>query len=105
MSARSTVAVNLKTRQHLKKLSALLDLPQGEIIKKALEIYEKILFQKPSKIEKKSRNEEVQKILKKSLTQLWKQDPERKALDLKLMSNNEDFDESIIGDLPMEILD
>ncbi|MHA1765766.1 MAG: hypothetical protein ACTSVK_05835 [Promethearchaeota archaeon] len=104
MPARSTVAVNLKTRQHLKKLSALLDLPQGEIIQKALEIYEKILFQKPSQIKQKSGNDEVQNILKKSLTQLWKQDPGRKNLDLKLMSDNEDFDESIIDDLPMEIL-
>ncbi|WP_457559681.1 hypothetical protein [Candidatus Harpocratesius sp.] len=75
-----------------------MDLPQGEIIKKALEIYEKFLFQKSSNLEKKTSSKEVQKILNQSLTQLWKQDPERKALDLKLLSNNEDFDEYIIDD-------
>ena len=69
MTTRSTVAVNIKTRRRLKKLSALLDLPQSEIIKKALDIYEKILFQKALK--PKSENIEVQKILKDSLLQLW----------------------------------
>ena len=90
MATRSTVAVNSKTRQRLKKLSALLDLPQGEIIKKALEIYEQILFQKPLKSKLKPTNKKVQEILKESLLQLWEQDPERKALDLKLMAKNED---------------
>ena len=101
MATRSTVAVNLKTRQRLKKLSALLDLPQGEIIKKALEIYEQILFQKPLKSKSKPINKKVQEILKESLLQLWEQDPERKALDLKLIAKNEDnfdFNEVIIDD-------
>ena len=104
MSTRSTVAVNSNTRKRLKKLSALLDLPQGEIIKKALEIYENYLFHKttktPIKLKNKSKSKsdsevekkKVQYILKESLLQLWEQNPDLKALDLKLMAKNEDFD-------------
>ena len=111
VSTRSTVAVNLKTRQRLKKLCALLDLSQGEIIKKALDIYENFLFHEPTAAKSKSDSDlekesvqsvqsvqNVQNILKKSLLQLWEQNPDQKALDLKLMTKNEDFDKSIIDD-------
>ena len=114
MSSRSTVAVNSNTRRRLKKLSALLDLPQGEIIKNALDILENHLFHTPAKAKTKLKitppsdseleKKTVQDILNKSLLLLWEKNPDQKALDLKLMAQNDDFEKSIIDDWPMEFL-
>ncbi|MCS4540807.1 MAG: hypothetical protein HY929_00560 [Euryarchaeota archaeon] len=53
----TTVTVNNEMRKKLKKLAAMLDTTQGEVIKKAIELFEKQALQErklkyPSKVDK-----------------------------------------------------
>ena len=103
MNSRTTVAIGNELRKKLKKLSALLDITQAEVIKRALSAYEKeILKNKDTSIHEKAINNEkskimVEEILKKATEIIWKQDPKRKAIQEKLYKGPETIDDFILN--------
>ena len=104
MNSRTTVAIDNELRNKLKKLSAVLDITQVEVIKRALFVYEKEIFKNKdtSNQEKTINNEKskimVEEILKKATEIIWKQDPIRKAIQEKLHKGPETIDDFILND-------
>jgi len=104
MNSRTTVAIDNELRKKLKKLSAVLDITQAEVIKRALFVYEKEIFKnKDTTNQEKTINNEkskimVEEILKKATEIIWKQDPIRKAIQEKLYKGPETIDDFILND-------
>ena len=102
MTSRTTVAIDNKLRKRLKKLAAWLDKTQAEVIKEAISLYEKEIFKsEKSQNERKSPEKDLSNSLKIQLEEatkkIWDQDPERKALQLKLMTKQDKLDEFILN--------
>lgn len=102
MASRTTVAINDSLRKRIKKLSALLDVSQGEIIEKAIEEYEHVVF---SKIKQTTRNDknatknppnDVKDVLEAATRDVWASDPETKAIQQKLLSTPGTIDDFIL---------
>lgn len=102
MTSRTTVAIDGKLRKRLKKLAAWLDITQAEVIKQAISLYER-------EISKSERNQKRQKftennsfvslkiLLEEATRKIWDQDPERKSLQLKLMTKRDNLDEFLLN--------
>lgn len=100
MPSRTTVAIDKKLRKRLKKVAAILDITQSEVIERALDIYEKTLKEKiisRGNIPKENEKDEVQKILKNATKLIWQQDPERKILQKKLKKGSDTIDDYILN--------
>ena len=72
MTTKTTVAIDQEIRKKLKKLASVLDISQGEVIKQALNVFEKSLLSQigeKRQLIKKSFAEEIDinKILEESL--------------------------------------
>jgi len=102
MASRTTVAINDSLRKRIKKLSALLDVSQGEIIEKAIEEYQHVVF---SKIKQTTRNDknatknppnDVKDVLEAATRDVWASDPETKAIQQKLLSTPGTIDDFIL---------
>ena len=104
MTSRTTVAINKELRKKLKKLSAILDITQAEVIKRALSIYEKEIFKNKegNDLEKSNVNDlinfKVQEVMKQATQTIWKQDPDRKIIQQKLSEGPETIDDFILND-------
>ena len=104
MTNRTTVAIEKDIKKKLKKLSAILDITQAEVIKRALVLYEKDFVEKKIQEEgervysDKDSMVSVQDILKNATKIIWAQDPERKALQQKLMEGPETIDDVILNE-------
>ena len=103
MTSRTTVAIDKELRKKLKKLSAWLDITQSEVIRQALAVYERELFQKKEgSIKEKDDKDDQSIILMKNVLRnateiIWKKDPERKAIQKKLSSGIETIDDYILN--------
>ncbi len=103
MTSRTTVAIDKELRKKLKKLSAWLDITQGEVIKRALGIFEKELLKnrggntKENNTLNKISAIEVKQVLKDATKIVWKMDPERKATQQKLSSGTDTIDNYILN--------
>jgi len=101
MASKTTVAIDQGIRKKLKKLASLLDISQGEVINKAVSMFEKSILSQLA--EHKSMVKESQKaginveqILKEATQKVWDQDPERKEIQKKLQEGPETIDDFII---------
>ncbi len=103
MTSRTTVAIDKELRKKLKKLSAWLDITQSEVIRRALAVYEREIFQtkeEPIK-DKEDKNDQsivlIKNVLRNATETIWKKDPERKAIQQKLSSGIETIDDYILN--------
>lgn len=102
MTSRTTVAIDDKLRKRLKKLAAWLDITQAEVIKQAISLYEKEIFkseknQNKRKFTESSLSASLKIQLEEATKKIWDQDPERKALQLKLLTKQDKLDEFILN--------
>ena len=103
MTSRTTVAIDKELRKKLKRLSAWLDITQSEVIRQALAVYERELFQeKEESIKEKDDKADQPIILMKNVLRnateiIWKKDPERKAIQQKLSSGIETIDDYLFN--------
>ena len=102
MTSRTTVAIDKELRKKLKKLSAWLDITQSEVIRQALVVYERELFQtKEEPINEKDDKDDpiilMKNVLRNATEIIWKKDPERKAIQQKLSSGIETIDDYILN--------
>ena len=98
MVTKTTIAVTSQLRKTIKKLAALLDVTQGEVVEKAILAFEKTIISSsrdnlPTREDSKA---EVQQILDDATIKVWKDDPERKRVQLALMKGPETIDDYII---------
>ena len=97
MSSKTTIAVPRQVRNRVKKLAALLNKTQGDIVQLALKDFEKNLFRGLDSHPKKEIDmERVEKILKESTEKVWAADPEHKAIQLKLEASGDTIDDYLI---------
>lgn len=102
MTTRTTVAIEDKLRKRLKKLAAWLDITQAEVIKQAISLYEKEIFkseknQIKQKTTENNSSASLKILLEEATKKIWDQDPERKSLQLKLMTIRDKLDEFILN--------
>jgi len=101
MTIKTTVAIDQTIRKKLKKLASILDISQGEVIKRALSVFEKsVLLQLREKkgLGKKSSIEDIDvtTILEETTQKVYAGDPELKAIHEKLQTGPETIDDFII---------
>ncbi len=102
MTTKTTVAIDHVIRKKLKKIASILDISQGEVIERALGMFEKsILSQlsgnKASLKKFVDSKIDVSKILEAARKKVWGQDPEVKAIQEKLQTGPETIDDFIIS--------
>ena len=100
MTSKTTVAIDLPLEKKLKKLAIILDITQGEVIRRAVNIFEKaVLLQlsKKRRLEKEStENINIKKILEEATQKVYTNDPELKAIHEKLQTGPETIDDFLI---------
>ena len=104
MVSRTTVAIDDTLRKRIKKLSALLDVPQGEIIARAIAEYEQVVFNgirsNAKQLEDKSNNKkslkDMNEIFDAATREIWALDPETKEIQQKLLATPGTIDDYII---------
>ncbi len=111
MATKTTVAVDQKLRKKLKKIGALLDITQGEVIERAVDLLEKDLItqthpskaqslkntKKKEKKEKKEDKIDIQKILADASEFVCQNDPEHKRIQESLSKGSITIDDVIIS--------
>lgn len=99
MTAKTTVAIDNNLRKIIKKLAAWLDISQGEVIKRAIAEYEKIVIS--NNIHRTSTKEnivnEIEDILKTATDSVWKNDKKTKEIQEKLKKGSETIDDIILN--------
>ncbi len=100
MASKTTVAIDQKLRKKIKKLSALMDIPQSAVIEKAIAILEKeMIFNKnPNKNITKNDNIDVSKILEEATQKIWKKYPEREKNQKILQKGSQTIDDFLLND-------
>lgn len=101
MTAKTTVAIDHAIRKKLKKIASILDISQGEVIERALSMFEKSILSQLSENKlstKKITNTkiDINKILEDARKKVWAQDPEVKAIQEKVQTGPETIDDFII---------
>lgn len=97
MQQKSTVAISLKTRLRLKKLAALLNRTQGDIVDQAINDYEKKILATSNNKSKSSKSKDmIEKILDDATKEVWDSDPIHKELQQRLMKGGDTIDDYII---------
>ena len=97
MASKSTIAVSPQTRLRLKKLAAILNQTQGDIVEQALNDYEiKIIHSLNPSGNSSASDDFVEKILQDATQEVWNADPIHKELQLKLKSSPDTIDDYII---------
>lgn len=101
MTTKTTVAIDQNIRKKLKKLASVLDISQGKVIERALNVFEKsVLLQLREKkgLAKKSiiENIDVRKVLEEATQTVYASNPELKAIHEKLQTGPETIDDFII---------
>ena len=100
---KTTVAIEKSVGKSIKRLAFLLEKSQGEIVKYAIMEYENnILANRANPIDDKESYElEINKILKAATEAVWKEDPQSKQIQLKLLKGAETIDDFILNDWDM----
>ncbi len=102
MGARTTVAIDESLRKRIKKLSAILDVSQGDIIENAISDFERKVLHSHVKgggddidnIDSPSKR--VEKLFEAATKEVWASDPEIKAIQQKLLETPGTIDDFII---------
>lgn len=101
MTSKTTVAIDQPLRKKLKKLAIILDISQGEVIKRAVTTFEKSVlsqFNEKKGLEKESAEDiNIKKILEEATQKVYASDPELKAIHEKLQAGPETIDDFIIS--------
>jgi hypothetical protein len=99
MGMKSSVAIDSDMRKKLKKMAAILDKSQKDIITEALQDYEiKIGFKFRNDLnstEPEKNDIDIEKILKHATEVVWKNNPKKKKRQMRLFSGSDTIDEII----------
>ncbi|QEE16845.1 ribbon-helix-helix domain-containing protein [Promethearchaeum syntrophicum] len=100
MASKTTVAVDQKLRKKIKKLSALLDIPQSAVIEKAIaNLEEKMIKNKyPKKKMTISDNIDISEILEETTKKIWKRFPEREKNQKLLENGSQTIDNFLLSE-------
>ncbi len=100
MGTHSSIAVSPKLRKTIKKLAAFLDVSQGEVVEKAITIFENTVITSANVglTGKNASKTHVQKIMEQATKDVWKEDPERERVQRALMESPGTIDDVIISD-------
>ena len=102
MAIKSTVAIDKKIHQKIKKLALLLGLNQGDIVKRAIILLEADSLQaynSPHRNSKKTTDEEkLDQIYAKARTEVWKKYPKRKEIQELAEKSDIQIDDLIFSD-------
>lgn len=98
MVSKTTVAIDDNLRKTIKKLAAWLDVPQGEVIRRAIKEFEKTFLAGTGK---KDENidptlTQVQKLYEEATAAVWATDPQSKGIQQRLMRSPEPIDNFIL---------
>ena len=99
--SKTTVAIKQDIRKKVKKLASILDVSQGEVIERAVNMFENSIlsqFGKNKALEADLTTEkiDINKILEDATQKIWARDPEVKAIQEKLQTGPETIDDFII---------
>ena len=99
MTEKTTVGINKELRKSIKRLAAWLDISQGEVIKRAIKEYEKIVISNKNNHYNNVKNAktDIQKLFQKATEAIWAEDPETKRIQQKLIQGPESIDDFIIN--------
>ena len=104
MSSKTTVAIKQNVRKKIKKLGAILDITQGEVIERALKLLEVEVINKSSTIgadnhaiEEKD-SIDIQQILDDASRKVYAMDPDHKRIQEKLQKGNLTIDDVIASE-------
>jgi hypothetical protein len=101
MIQKTTVAIDPQLRKRLKKIGALLDISQSEVIKRAIDMFEtELLNDSTKKISKKieseeSADEKIKRILREANEKVCAEDPEYAKNQKKLYKGSITIDDVI----------
>ncbi len=100
MASKTTVAIDDKLRKSIKKLAAWLDLPQGEVVRRAIKAYENIVFSgKKAPLNSESIPVDALNAQYQAATEhVWAKDPKSKKIQQRIMQGPETFDDFILND-------
>ncbi|MBN2151950.1 MAG: hypothetical protein JW839_10915 [Candidatus Lokiarchaeota archaeon] len=100
MGTHSSIAVSPKLRKTIKKIAAFLDVSQGEVVEKAITVFENTLISSANVglMSNNASKTRVQKIMEQATKDVWKDDPERERVQRALMQGSGTIDDVIISD-------
>ena len=106
--SKTTVAIKQDIRKKVKKLASILDVSQGEVIERAVNMFENSIlsqFGKNKALEADLTTEkiDINKILEDATQKIWARDPEVKAIQEKLQTGPETIDDFIITNWNSEL--
>jgi len=98
---KTTVAIKQDIRRKVKRLASILDVSQGEVIERAVDMFENSVLSQLSQKKAMEKNSspgkrDINKILEDATQKVWDRDPEVKALQEKLQSGPETIDDFIL---------
>lgn len=104
MLSKSTVAIDDVLRRRIKKMAAFLDIPQGEVIKRAIDEFEfKFLRQNQEELKKPlqenlgfDQNIDVEALYQAATEKIWAKDPITKKIQQQLAQGSETIDDFTI---------
>ncbi len=99
MTIKTTVAIDTDLRRTIKKLAAWLDISQGELIKRAIAQYKKIILNQGTDLDpsEKTGKDEIDTILQAATEAIWLEDPETKAIQQKLKKGRISLDKILLN--------
>ncbi len=107
MTIKTTVAIDSDLRKIIKKLAAWLDISQGEVIRRAIAEYEKIIISKDiyPNTSNISIKKEIDSILQAATDAVWEDDIKTREIQEKLKKGPSSIDEVILNnwDFGLEI--
>ena len=107
MTVKTTVAIDNDLRKMIKKLAAWLDISQGEVIRRAIAEYEKIIINKDiyPNTSNVSIKKEIDTILQAATDAVWEDDIKTREIQEKLKKGPSSIDEAILNnwDFGLEI--
>ena len=99
MTVKTTVAIDSDLRKIIKKLAAWLDISQGEVIRRAIAEFEKIVINKnvyPNTSKEKFKKE-IDTILQAATDAVWEDDIKTREIQEKLKKGPSTIDEVILN--------
>ena len=99
MTIKTTVAIDSDLRKIIKKLAAWLDISQGEVIRRAIAEYEKVIINKDiyPNTSKDKVKKEIATILQAATDAIWEDDTKTREIQEKLKKGPSSIDEVILN--------
>ncbi len=100
MASKTTVAIDDKLRKSIKKLAAWLDIPQGEVVRRAIKEFENSIFsgRSTSPEGERGRIDPLQARYQAATDHVWATDLKSKKIQQLLMRGPETIDDFILND-------